>query len=92
VKTTTAMVSIVILLCIFQDCTQFTRRMKYDKHDQHGKAAFNEHNPRTTQQQEPVARSQGDPKQKQDRAQGTPIFTLNYNNYETISLKLTIFT
>jgi hypothetical protein len=31
---------------------------KYDKQDQQGKAAFKERNPHTTQQQEPVARSQ----------------------------------
>jgi hypothetical protein len=37
--------------------------IKYDKQDQQGKAAFNERNPYTTQQQEPVY-----PKQKQDRA------------------------
>jgi hypothetical protein len=30
---------------------------KYDKQDQQGKAAFNERNPHTTQQQEPMARS-----------------------------------
>jgi hypothetical protein len=42
---------------------------KYDKQDQKGKAALNEHNPHTTQQQEPVARIPPDTKQKQDRAQ-----------------------
>jgi hypothetical protein len=34
---------------------------KYDKQDHQGKAAFNEHNPNTTLQQEPVASSQGGP-------------------------------
>jgi hypothetical protein len=43
---------------------------KYDKQDRQGKAAFNERSPHPTQQQAPVARSQEDPKQKQDRAQG----------------------
>jgi hypothetical protein len=33
--------------------------VKYDKKDQQGKAAFNERNPHTTQQQEPVASSPG---------------------------------
>jgi hypothetical protein len=42
--------------------------MKYNKQDQQKKAAFNERNPLMTQQQEPEARSSGDPKQKQDRA------------------------
>jgi hypothetical protein len=37
---------------------------KYDKQDQQGKAAFNERNPHTTQQQEPVARSPGGPQTK----------------------------
>jgi hypothetical protein len=41
----------------------------YDKQDQQRKAAFNERNPHMTQQQEPVARSPGGPKQKQDRAE-----------------------
>jgi hypothetical protein len=35
-----------------------------DKQDQQGKAAFNEHNPHMTQQQEPVASSQGGPQTK----------------------------
>jgi hypothetical protein len=42
--------------------------VKYDKQDQQGKAAFNERNPHTTQQQEPWQGAQADPKQKQDRA------------------------
>jgi hypothetical protein len=33
--------------------------LKYDKQYQQGKAAFNERNPQTTQQQEPVTRSPG---------------------------------
>jgi hypothetical protein len=33
--------------------------LKYDKHDQQGKAAFDKRNPYTTQQQEPAARSRG---------------------------------
>jgi hypothetical protein len=33
--------------------------VKYDKQDHHEKEAFNERNPHTTQQKEPVARSQG---------------------------------
>jgi hypothetical protein len=33
----------------------------FDEQDQQGKAAFNERNPHTTQQQEPVARSPGRP-------------------------------
>jgi hypothetical protein len=36
----------------------------YDKPDQQGRAAFNENNPHTTQQQEPVARNQGGPQTK----------------------------
>jgi hypothetical protein len=36
--------------------------IKYDKRDQQGKAAFNERNPHTTQQHEPMA--QEDYKQK----------------------------
>jgi hypothetical protein len=35
--------------------------LKYDKQDQQGKGTFNERNPRMTQQQEPVARSPGEP-------------------------------
>jgi hypothetical protein len=42
---------------------------KYNKQDQQGKAAFNERNPHTTQQQEPVARSPDGLQTKQDRAQ-----------------------
>jgi hypothetical protein len=42
--------------------------LQYDKQDKQGKAAFNERNPHMTQQQEPMARSPGGPKQKQDRA------------------------
>jgi hypothetical protein len=34
---------------------------KYEKQDQQGKAAFNTRNPHMTQQQEPMARSQGGP-------------------------------
>jgi hypothetical protein len=40
------------------------------KQDQQGKAAFNERNLHTTQQQEPAAGAQEDPKQKQPRAKG----------------------
>jgi hypothetical protein len=36
-------------------------KMKYEKQDQQGKAAFNERNPYMTQQQEPMARSPGGP-------------------------------
>jgi hypothetical protein len=43
--------------------------LKYDKQDQQGKAAFNERNPHTTRQQEPVARSPGEPQTK--TGQGT---------------------
>jgi hypothetical protein len=43
--------------------------MILSKQDQQEKAALNERNPHTTQQQEPAARAQADPKQKQDRAQ-----------------------
>jgi hypothetical protein len=43
--------------------------IKYDKQDQQGKAAFNERNPHTTQQQEPVARSLDGPQTK--TGQGT---------------------
>jgi hypothetical protein len=43
--------------------------MKFDKQDQHGKAAFKERNPHTTQQQEPAARSPGGPQTK--TGQGT---------------------
>jgi hypothetical protein len=39
-------------------------RLKYDKQDQQGKAAFNERNPHMTQQQEPMARSPGGPQTK----------------------------
>jgi hypothetical protein len=46
----------------------WTGSIKYDKQDQQGKWAFNERNPHTIQQQEPLARTQADPKQKQDRA------------------------
>jgi hypothetical protein len=35
--------------------------VRYDKQDQQEKAAFNERNPHTAQQQEPVARSPGGP-------------------------------
>jgi hypothetical protein len=35
--------------------------IKYEKQDQQGKAALNERNPHTTQQQEPTARSPGGP-------------------------------
>jgi hypothetical protein len=47
--------------------------LKYDKKDQQGKAAFNERNPHTTQQQEPVARSPGGSQTKtgQDSRQST---------------------
>jgi hypothetical protein len=34
-------------------------KIKYEKQDQQGKAAFNERNPHMTQQQEPMARSPG---------------------------------
>jgi hypothetical protein len=51
-----------LFLFFVDDC------FKYDKQDQQGKAAFNERNPHMTQQQEPVTRSPGGPKQKQDRA------------------------
>jgi hypothetical protein len=34
-------------------------KVKYDKQDQQQKAAFNERNAKTTQQQEPAARSPG---------------------------------
>jgi hypothetical protein len=46
---------------------------EYDKQDQQGKAALNECNPHTTQQQEPVVRSPGGPKIKtgQDTRQST---------------------
>jgi hypothetical protein len=40
----------------------FSFEVKYDKKDQQGKAAFNERNISTIQQQEPVARSPGGPK------------------------------
>jgi hypothetical protein len=43
---------------------------KYGKQDQQGEVESNEYNPHTTQQQEPVARSPGRYKHKQDRAQG----------------------
>jgi hypothetical protein len=48
-------------------------RTEYDKQDQQGKAAFNERNPHTTQQQEPAARSSGGPKTKtgQDAREST---------------------
>jgi hypothetical protein len=36
-------------------------KVKYDKQDQQGKAAFNERNPYMTQQQVPMARSPGGP-------------------------------
>jgi hypothetical protein len=39
-------------------------KVKNDKQDQQGKAAFNERNPHPTQQQEPVARSPGGPPNK----------------------------
>jgi hypothetical protein len=59
------------------DCLKkYFNKKEYDKQDQQGKAAFNERNPHMTQQQEPVARSQGDPEQKQDRAN---TFSLNFN-------------
>jgi hypothetical protein len=51
-------------------------RLKYDKQDQVGKAAFNERNPHTIQQQEPVARSSGEPQTK--TGQGTSFFQLTY--------------
>jgi hypothetical protein len=38
--------------------------LKYGKQDQQGKAAFNERNTHTIQQQEPAARSPGGPKTK----------------------------
>jgi hypothetical protein len=37
---------------------------QYDNQDQQGKAALNERNPQTTQQQEPLARSPGGPQTK----------------------------
>jgi hypothetical protein len=43
--------------------------LEYDKQDQQGKAAFNERNPHTTQQQEPVGKSPGGPQTK--TGQGT---------------------
>jgi hypothetical protein len=43
--------------------------IKYHKQDEQGNAAFNERNPKTTQQQEPVARSPDGPKTK--AGQGT---------------------
>jgi hypothetical protein len=45
------------------------KKIKYDEQDQQGKAAFNECNPATTQQQEPVARNPGGPQTK--TGQGT---------------------
>jgi hypothetical protein len=39
-------------------------KIKYDKQDQQGKAAFNERSPHMTQQQEPMARSPGGPQTK----------------------------
>jgi hypothetical protein len=39
-------------------------KSKYDKQDQQGKAAFNERNPHTTQQQKPLTRSPGGPQTK----------------------------
>jgi hypothetical protein len=36
--------------------------VKYDKQDQHGKTAFNERNPHTTQQQEPWQGAKADSK------------------------------
>jgi hypothetical protein len=41
--------------------------IKYDKHDQQGKAAFNERNPHMTQQQVPMARSPGGPQSKTEQ-------------------------
>jgi hypothetical protein len=41
--------------------------IQYDKQDQQVKAAFNERNPHTIQQQEPVARSPEGPKQGRGR-------------------------
>jgi hypothetical protein len=40
------------------------QRMKFDKQDQQGKTAFNEHNPHTTKHKEPVARSPTKPQTK----------------------------
>jgi hypothetical protein len=42
---------------------------KYHRQDQQGKAVFNERNPHTTQQQEPVAKNPDGPKTK--TGQGT---------------------
>jgi hypothetical protein len=60
-----------------------TNSIKYDKQDQQVKAAFNERNPLTTQQQEPLARSPGGPQTKtgQDTRQRTdrPITKMTNN-------------
>jgi hypothetical protein len=58
--------------------------MKYDKQDQQGKAAFNERNPNSNQQQEPVARSPGVPKTKKDRAQGIGRLTIKIINNQLL--------
>jgi hypothetical protein len=42
----------------------YINRVKYDKQDQQGKAAFNERNSHMTRQQEPVARSPDGPQTK----------------------------
>jgi hypothetical protein len=46
------------------------RTKKYDKQDQQGQVAFNERNPHTISNNRLWQRVQGNPKQKQDRAQG----------------------
>jgi hypothetical protein len=53
---------------IYPISVTLTLEVKYDKQDQQGKAAFNELNPHMTQQQEPMAKSPGGPKNKPDRA------------------------
>jgi hypothetical protein len=61
---------------------------KYDKQDQQGKTAFNECNPNTTQQQEPVTRSPGGTQTKtgEDTRQSTDrLITKMINNLKLIS-------
>jgi hypothetical protein len=65
--------TVIALVQIQTNFDTNTQSIKYDEQDQQGKAAFNERNPHTIQQQELVARSLGGPQTKtgQDTRQST---------------------
>jgi hypothetical protein len=56
---------------------KITFRLKYDKQDQQGKAAFNERNPHPTQQQEPVTSSPGAGSREHEGHRTFPLSLMN---------------